>query len=1324
MLLTLLGSAMVVMAVPVSAAAAPGVSGTPGASQMQLAEGQIPRLDPAFNVAEVAPGFVATLTFTVTNTEELVAQPGWAFTNQLPAGLTVAGRPNFVTTCTDGAITAGNAAGESTVGFTGDLTSGQESCTVSIDVATPLDAQVGDSFTNDVDNVSDLVGLAAPDAATLSIRELARPQVSCTPEDLRATQRWWYFGDAAGLDFDVAGSAAPVAASGAGSSSEGTTVVTDTSGELLFWANGTTVYNRDQAAMPNGTELTGNISATQTVAAFPALGYPGRYFLVTTSGAEASNGQLRYSIIDMTLDNGLGDVTTTKNVDLGAPATAAEGLTAVPNAEGTGFWVISSQNSSPNVRAYLFDSEGPADPDAAGPLAAGDPVITAMPTPNMNQYSAFNLSPDLSQLVMTTNPQGANAGSASRIRLLDFDAATGQLVQRMEWSGATGVGTGNSLYVADFSPSGRYLYATKIFGGGKVYRYTLAGAVDAAAVKASEVEIGALGNYGGQVRRGPDGRMYAVSRGDHALSVIGAPDAPDAADVDFVLHGMSTPGTAARYGLPQMVTGCPLPLVQFEKTVAPTEAVVGDTVIFTFTVTNNTGTDLEALSIDDPMIPVADIDCAATVVTAGDSVACTASYVVDAADVHDDKVVNTAGMSVVPLGGDPATDAIVKTDTAVLGVVPVPSLAIVKEADLTTDNGTVGVADVDDVITYTFTVTNDGDVPLSDVSVNDALPGLSPVLPAEVAALAPNDAAEFTATYTVTQADVDGGDPIVNTATASGTGPGGGTVTSPPNGSNTGVVPPAPGLSIDKRSSLADSNTNGVADVGELVGYTFEVINTGNVTIGDVTVTDPRVTGITPSSVTLAPGARQVFTADPYRVTQADVDWGSVVNVASVGGTGPGGGEVIEEDADEIDTVDPVARIAVQKTGELSVDDAVRGKADVGDVIDYTFTVTNNGTGTARDVSINDELPGLSPVSPTSAATLAPGESVVFTARYTTVKADLTRGSIDNVATASYVPPSPAGGPASAPETTGPSNKVTIVTGPTRPQLSTRASARSATLRIGQDGRTKPVRLSDTVRIRGFIAGGTSKGRATLYGPAAKRSASICTPENRVKTVSFKPRNGRIRTPKVKVTEPGHYTWVVSISADERNLAASHACGLKSESTLVHRPGYGSVVIDTGAAPMSWFARVLNPASVAIPALGLEAEVQTVGRSGRTMRIPDDVQRAGWLMNSAAPGEKVGSAVIAGHVSDNRDRPGQFGKLNKSRPGQVVSVTGSDGRVHRYRITRTFTQSRSKRLARSLFKTKGAHRLVLVTCTGKVSYPGGRFHYTRNRVAVAKPIRS
>jgi uncharacterized repeat protein (TIGR01451 family) len=122
-----------------------------------------PTLDKSFSPAVLDAGQTATLTFTVTNTSELAAKPGWSFTDNLPDGLVVANPSGATTTCTDGSVTA--AAGGGSIDVRGDLDAGQASCTVSVDVTSPAPGR----FTNGPGNVRPR-GLNPPADSTVHFR--------------------------------------------------------------------------------------------------------------------------------------------------------------------------------------------------------------------------------------------------------------------------------------------------------------------------------------------------------------------------------------------------------------------------------------------------------------------------------------------------------------------------------------------------------------------------------------------------------------------------------------------------------------------------------------------------------------------------------------------------------------------------------------------------------------------------------------------------------------------------------------------------------------------------------------------------------------------------------------------------------------------------------------------------------------------------------------------------------------------------------------------------------------------------------------------------
>src|SRR5699024_5486203 len=134
------------------------------------------------------------------------------------------------------------------------------------------------------------------------------------------------------------------------------------------------------------------------------------------------------------------------------------------------------------------------------------------------------------------------------------------------------------------------------------------------------------------------------------------------------------------------------------------------------------------------------------------------------------------------------------------------------------------------------------------------------------------------------------------------------------------------------------------------------VSNLGNVTLTDVEVVD-ELEGLSGISYewpgdegVLAPGESLTGTAT-YTLTQADVDAGQVVNTATTTGTPPSGPPVEDEDEHEQPLTSTPA-IDLVKTGVIK-----------GDEVTYTFVVTNTGNVTLTDVTVHDELVGLSEIT-------------------------------------------------------------------------------------------------------------------------------------------------------------------------------------------------------------------------------------------------------------------------------------------------------------------------------------------------------------------------
>jgi hypothetical protein len=164
--------------------------------------------------------------------------------------------------------------------------------------------------------------------------------------DSQNQNKIWYFGDHAGLNFN---SGSPVALlTGQLNTAEGCSSISDNTGTLLFYTDGQKVWNRNHIVMPNGFGLLGDPSTTQSALIVPIPGSATLFYIFTIDDL---GGNMTYSIVDMSMAAGLGDVTATKNVLL--HAAVSEKQASVLRCDGN-IWVISHKWTSNTFYADLI----------------------------------------------------------------------------------------------------------------------------------------------------------------------------------------------------------------------------------------------------------------------------------------------------------------------------------------------------------------------------------------------------------------------------------------------------------------------------------------------------------------------------------------------------------------------------------------------------------------------------------------------------------------------------------------------------------------------------------------------------------------------------------------------------------------------------------------------------------------------------------------------------------------------------------------------------------------------------------------------------------
>ncbi len=188
-----------------------------------------------------------------------------------------------------------------------------------------------------------------------------------------------------------------------------------------------------------------------------------------------------------------------------------------------------------------------------------------------------------------------------------------------------------------------------------------------------------------------------------------------------------------------------------------TAAQVGDTITYTFTITNTGNTTLSNAVVSDAKLGMTNVAVSPSTLAPNASGTLTQNYTITQADINAGTVTNSAIGSATDPSNATVSDTSGTTttnDTATVTTVPkTSSVALVKTAVY---NGNATAAQVGDTITYTFTITNTGNTTLTNAVVTDAKLGMTNVA-VSPSTLAPNASGTLTQNYTITQADINAG---------------------------------------------------------------------------------------------------------------------------------------------------------------------------------------------------------------------------------------------------------------------------------------------------------------------------------------------------------------------------------------------------------------------------------------------------------------------------------------------------------------------------------------------------------------------------------------
>lgn len=366
----------------------------------------------------------------------------------------------------------------------------------------------------------------------------------CVPAFTQGESNIWYFGVNAGLNFNT-NPPTPLLDLPVGTySSEGCSSISDSNGSLLFYTNGEKVWNRNFQLMSNGDNLAGHNSSSQSSAIIP---YPGtynftenrfnKYFLVTlddysTQTSSIDDKGVRFSEIDMSLDNGLGAVTQNKNIHLFG-TTTTEKVCVVPHSNGCDYWVICKVVDSNDFFTYHISSTG----------FNTNPVISTTGFFVDARPGQMKVSPNnklLSYVVPTSSSYGG-------FYVFNFDNSTGLITEKFADTTAN-----ESQYGTAFSPNSKVLYKC---AGSRIYQYDVSTTTNNDFIASKTIFTSSTSGLQ-SMQLAPDGKIYIarpiLSSLSNRLGVINNPNVLGQG-FDYVAEQQYLGGRFSLAGLPNQL---------------------------------------------------------------------------------------------------------------------------------------------------------------------------------------------------------------------------------------------------------------------------------------------------------------------------------------------------------------------------------------------------------------------------------------------------------------------------------------------------------------------------------------------------------------------------------------------------------------------------------------------------------------------------------------------------------------------------------------------------------------------------------------------------